>query len=96
MKIKRILGLLLAVLMLVTCMSFTVANANKADTNVLYVSDEGEDDNDGLSPRKPMNSYTKAVGALAETGGTIVLVGDTTFKKSEPIMTPVNGTLVVT
>ncbi len=98
MKFKRILGLALAVLMLATCASFT-ANADNvllisaAPAKTVYVSDEGVEGNDGLTPETPFDTYQKAVEAVKD-GGTVVLVGDTTFTgNSDAVIT---GTVVVT
>ncbi|MBQ2308711.1 MAG: hypothetical protein II373_03955, partial [Clostridia bacterium] len=41
----------------------------------IYISDNGNDSNDGLSADKPLKTLTKSYSLLGEDGGTLVIVG---------------------
>ncbi len=75
MKTKRVLTLVLSVLMLATCISFTVS----ADTLTVYVSDTAAAGGNGTSPDTAYDTFAEAWTAVAATGGNIVLTGNTAF-----------------
>ena len=95
---KRALTLFLAVLMLV--MSIPVHFAVSAADAVVYVNaDNGSDDNKGTTPDSPFKTLEKAITAVAESGGRIVLTSDVALTGSvkEQYVEPQHkGTVIIT
>ncbi len=90
---KKILSLLIAILMLSGMFSLLIvpaaAEGEPADTVLkMYISDSGDDANDGLSPDAPKKTINNAVQYMKQNVGSgvdyrtaeLILVGDLTIK----------------
>lgn len=81
---KKLIALLVAVMMLSTLAlsALPVYAAGETDDdasgNVVYLSGEGSDENDG-SRENPVATLVKAYELLGAEGGTICLIGDLTI-----------------
>ncbi len=60
--------------------------------NLIYVSDSGDDANDGRTPDKPKKDLYEASLALGEEGGTVAIVGTYTHSKHVTFPNPTNLT----
>lgn len=68
---KKALSLILALLMLIPLAAFGTSAADTVDT--VYVSDNGSDQNDGLTATTPVKTLSKAMSLFPVTGGTVII-----------------------
>ena len=96
---KKFISLFLVCLMVVPfgiLSSFGVSaeTPDTPDTKTLYLSDNGADTNDGLTPEAPKKTLTQSYAALGTEGGTIVIVG--TFTHTAHFFAPAHtGTVTI-
>ncbi len=77
---KKFISLLLVCLMVVPFGMLAGVGVTADDSKVVYLSDAGDDANDGLSAQTAFKSLETAYAALGNDGGEIVIVG--TFTQS--------------
>ena len=88
--LKRGLGILLCVLMTVTTLTLTVfvnAASYSYGGNVIYISDNGDDANDGKTPDKAVKTTKRAFSAAGEANPTIVITDMLSFTGTLPACT---------
>ena len=76
---KKLLSLLLVCLMVLPFGIIAGIEISAAD-NTIYLSDSGNDTNDGASAATPVQTITKAYQLLGAQGGTIIVAGTFTQK----------------
>ena len=78
---KKILSALLVLVLVLSC--FTVFTGVAADPEkVVYISDNGNDEKDGLTAENAVKTYQRAQEVLGETGGVIMITDIYTYPKS--------------
>ncbi len=88
--LKRGLGVLLCALMLTTALTFTFsasAENYSYSGNVIYISDNGDDANDGKTPDKAVKTTKRAFSAAGAANPTIVITDMLTFTGTLPACT---------
>ncbi len=77
-KMKKILSALLVLIMVLSCFT-VIAGAAEEPEKIVYISDNGSDDKDGLTADTAIQTYARAQEILGDKGGVIMITDIYTY-----------------